>query len=1106
MKRCLPASEAELDTERDGYKYYIKKRKINVTGAVLLATFASAVGFYGYVRVKFSLQFCGIYGIVVLAVEALGALAIFMTAVWGIALPNNSDIVDKPTDESVSFLGKELRRPYHVRVLVPCYKEPLSVVRRTVLAALRANRPSGCEVTVYLCDDGRKEDKMRFIKKYDDARYVAENYCYDYYGPGDITDSGDSDSRRLHEDDHYFERPGNGKSTNLNRCLNLIYGDCETIPLGELVVLLDADQTCSATFLETMLDYIDSGDNVAVALSPQIMFNVLPDCDIFNHQNVCFWECIQPGMDALNFMSLTGTNMVVRARALQQCGWFPVDTVTEDWELGLRMKALRTSWKCRYVQEYCVIGEAPTTLRATMRQRSRWCKGHFQTFWKWETCPLIQRTLDPFDRIMYSSTCVMYLSAALTTPFMTFIPIVTLLVGYFPVALNFWTVLGITVYYSAITLVTFGSASLKGLMARWLAHVSVVILFWQYLKASLLTPIRTCIGPPAAKFKPTNRGTSAGGALDDVAPSAIIVIASVVALAVTLRSFNLVSNAPKAIAIFWVVHNAVPHILMLMHTKIGQCKFMERFCKVSQVVSGAAAVAALVMMWLLYPVNVDFADAARKSLDFLDAQRSGTLPPGHVAWRFDTGAQNVFVINGTTIDLSGGFYNNGEVGPVKITSHVALVTSTLAWSLLEYPAFWRESGAINQAVSLVFHGVTYLESCILDAGALPDFVFMVGSIYEERQYWHRPEDLTTRQLMSTVAGSRRPADLMAQISAGMAAGSLALASWKAEEYPASAARVDVAHAIFQTAMYAPGPYQAVIANESYIEDYYPSQSYFDDLFWASTWLYRASLSGFRTYNETYYLEAMKLLMGVAYSERDDLAVTPDYLNNMAAIHAASISDGPAFHATAQSFIWDWMCSGMAVYSRRGRAWYKNSPLMGGTMMTAALAKLYSTTPQAAATGLAEWYSCFAESQGRYTLLYGYTNPAFTRTYHSGASCPIWPTACPISAATSPAPDVNALFGALAWAPTSHDGVYDVRGANDTVVSLENNWAMPLLWGGLAADAGPYTRCLQGVGALLKNPVCRTSRPISGRLGPTDVYTQTSAQFKPLWIPQPGTTG
>ena len=48
-----------------------------------------------------------------------------------------------------------MRLPYHVRVLVPCYKEDLEIVQRTVLAALDAELPAGCARTVYLCDDGK---------------------------------------------------------------------------------------------------------------------------------------------------------------------------------------------------------------------------------------------------------------------------------------------------------------------------------------------------------------------------------------------------------------------------------------------------------------------------------------------------------------------------------------------------------------------------------------------------------------------------------------------------------------------------------------------------------------------------------------------------------------------------------------------------------------------------------------------------------------------------------------------------------------------------------------------------------------------------------------
>jgi endoglucanase len=62
---------------------------------------------------------------------------------------------------------------FHVRVLVPCYKEELSVIAATVQAALDADLPPGARRTVYLCDDGNSPDKRAWINtKEDDGEDV----------------------------------------------------------------------------------------------------------------------------------------------------------------------------------------------------------------------------------------------------------------------------------------------------------------------------------------------------------------------------------------------------------------------------------------------------------------------------------------------------------------------------------------------------------------------------------------------------------------------------------------------------------------------------------------------------------------------------------------------------------------------------------------------------------------------------------------------------------------------------------------------------------------------------------------------------------------------
>ena len=53
-----------------------------------------------------------------------------------------------------------------------------------------------------------------------------------------------------------------------------------------------------------------------MVLSPQCFHNLNLHEDIFNHSNIHFWEYMQPGYDALGFISCTGA---VLGRVLFSC-------------------------------------------------------------------------------------------------------------------------------------------------------------------------------------------------------------------------------------------------------------------------------------------------------------------------------------------------------------------------------------------------------------------------------------------------------------------------------------------------------------------------------------------------------------------------------------------------------------------------------------------------------------------------------------------------------------------------------------------------------------------------------------------------------------------
>ena len=229
-----------------GYAFTRASRPNWVAWGLALLWLAS-LGFYLYVRAGRSLKglagpYLG-YGAFVLAVEALGATTVALYAYNLLWIPLHEAPV--PDAEHAAPGMPRVALPYHVRVLVPCYKEDLGIVQRTVLAAAAAPLPSGCARTVYLCDDGKDRAKKAWIKS---------------LGAGFVYVSGRA------------RPPGemNGKSGNLNNVCRQLYPAGVDIPGSELVCVFDADQVATSAFFARTLPLFDGGDDVAMVLSPQV--------------------------------------------------------------------------------------------------------------------------------------------------------------------------------------------------------------------------------------------------------------------------------------------------------------------------------------------------------------------------------------------------------------------------------------------------------------------------------------------------------------------------------------------------------------------------------------------------------------------------------------------------------------------------------------------------------------------------------------------------------------------------------------------------------------------------------------------------------------------
>jgi len=112
--------------------------------------------------------------------------------------------------------------------------------------------------------------------------------------------------------------------------------------------------------------------------------------------------------------------------------------------------------------------------------------------------------------------------------------------------------------------------------------------------------------------------------------------------------------------------------------------------------SYAGASAAIFVTWLLLPAGFfvvvsgqfNYKDALTKSLIFLEAQRSGKLPPNNrIPWRGDSALDDGKTAN---VDLTGGYYDAGD--NVKYGLPMAFTVTTLSWAAISYRSELQAAG------------------------------------------------------------------------------------------------------------------------------------------------------------------------------------------------------------------------------------------------------------------------------------------------------------------------------------------------------------------------------------------------------------------------------
>lgn len=137
----------------------------------------------------------------------------------------------------------------------------------------------------------------------------------------------------------------------------------------------------------------------------------------------------------------------------------------------------------------------------------------------------------------------------------------------------------------------------------------------------------------------------------------------------------------------------------------------------------------------------NYAKLLQESLYFYDANMCGKDVGERSAfsWRDDCHTTDSVVIDGETIDVSGGFHDAGDHGKFGITQGYS--ATILGISYLEFKEAFEETGSSSHLQTITNHFCEYFEKCtVLNSdGTVKCFIYQVGD-GTDHNYWGAPEN------------------------------------------------------------------------------------------------------------------------------------------------------------------------------------------------------------------------------------------------------------------------------------------------------------------------------------------------------------------------------
>lgn len=167
---------------------------------------------------------------------------------------------------------------------------------------------------------------------------------------------------------------------------------------GDVVLVMDGDTLLERNALAEVAKFMTVSDMVAVAGNVRILsgdygvINLLTKCQSYEYL-IAFELGRRIRLMMKILVIIPGAFGAFRKPAVKKVGMFDKDTITEDFDLGI--KIFKTGGRVEFVPNAVARTYCPNNWKAWMRQRIRWSHGQFRTLLKHRDA-ISGRTVYPF--------------------------------------------------------------------------------------------------------------------------------------------------------------------------------------------------------------------------------------------------------------------------------------------------------------------------------------------------------------------------------------------------------------------------------------------------------------------------------------------------------------------------------------------------------------------------------------------------------------------------------------------------------------------------------------------------------------------------------------